>query len=293
MNEEPQTTASPPRDARPETAANNAAQSTEQGTARPTGQPAEDGAAPSAGQPAEDLRVEGLKVTRGGRAVLHGVDLAVPRGKVTALLGANGAGKSSLVLTVAGLLRPTAGTVVAGGDDLTGLRPERVRAAGVAAVPEGHRVLADLSVADNLRVAGAGLPKREVPAAVAAAVEVFPELHDLTDRPAGTLSGGQQQMLALAQALVARPRYLLVDELSLGLAPVVVARLVPVLADLAARGIGVLLIEQFMGVALKLAERVYVLDRGRITYEGTSQQLRDSPDLLHTAYLGAASNSNA
>ncbi|WP_214316838.1 ABC transporter ATP-binding protein [Nonomuraea sediminis] len=221
------------------------------------------------------LAVRGLRVARGGREVLHDVSLDVPAGQVTALLGANGAGKSTLVLAVAGLLRCTAGSVMAGDDDLTGLRPERVRASGVAAVLEGHRVLASLTVADNLRVAAG----RDSQAAYAA----FPELRELAGRPAGTLSGGQQQMLALAQALLARPRYLLVDELSFGLAPGVVARLVPVLAGLARDGVGVLLIEQFTSLALDLAEHVHVLDRGRVALRGTPDEVRDR---LHTAYLG-------
>ncbi|NRQ31134.1 ATP-binding cassette domain-containing protein [Nonomuraea sp. NN258] len=220
------------------------------------------------------LTVGGLTVRRGGREVLREVDLEVPPGQVTALLGANGAGKSTLVLTVAGLLRAESGSVRAGDDELTGLRPERVRRLGVAAVPEGHRVLGSLTVADNLRVAGP---------ATGAALEAFPELTELAGRPAGSLSGGQQQMLALAQAIAGRPRYLLVDELSFGLAPAVVARLVPALAALAADGVGVLLIEQYTQLALDLAERVHVLDRGRVTLRGTPEELRDK---LHSAYLG-------
>ncbi|NUR84283.1 MAG: ATP-binding cassette domain-containing protein [Nonomuraea sp.] len=220
------------------------------------------------------LAVRGLRVRRGGREVLHDVDLDVPPGEITALLGANGAGKSTLVLAVAGLLPAASGGVTADGDELTGLRPERVRALGVAAVPEGHRVLRSLTVADNLRVAGPD---------PAPAMTAFPELDELRDRRAGTLSGGQQQMLALAQAMIGRPRYLLVDELSFGLAPAVVARLVPALAALAEGGVGVLLIEQYTRLALELAARVHVLDRGRIALRGTPDELRGR---LGSAYLG-------
>ncbi|NUR93423.1 MAG: ATP-binding cassette domain-containing protein [Nonomuraea sp.] len=220
------------------------------------------------------LAVADLTVNRGGREVLHGVSLEVPPGRITALLGANGAGKSTLVLAVAGLLRTTSGDITAGTDRLTGLRPERVRALGVAAVPEGHRVLTSMTVADNLRVAG---PSPDL------AYAAFPELHDLAGRTAGTLSGGQQQMLALAQAILGNPRYLLIDELSFGLAPAVVSRLVPVVTGLAARGAGVLLIEQFTSLALDLAAHVHVLDRGRVTLHGTPADVRDR---LHTAYLG-------
>ncbi|MDF5756284.1 ATP-binding cassette domain-containing protein [Spongiactinospora sp. TRM90649] len=220
------------------------------------------------------LAVRDLRVSRGGREVLHDVTLDVPPGQITALLGANGAGKSTLVLTVAGLLPVTAGSITAGDDRLTGLRPERVRRLGVAAVPEGHRVLRSLTVADNLRVAGPDATP---------ALEAFPELRDLSDRLAGALSGGQQQMLALAQAMVGGPRYLLVDELSFGLAPAVVGRLVPALVALAERGAGVLLIEQYTRLALELAERVHVLDRGHITMHGTPDEVRGR---LHSAYLG-------
>ncbi|MER6582002.1 ATP-binding cassette domain-containing protein [Nonomuraea sp. NPDC001023] len=221
------------------------------------------------------LEVRGLRVRRGGREVLHDVTLDVPPGRITALLGANGAGKSTLVLAVAGLLPVEAGTVTADGDELTGLRPERVRALGVAAVPEGHRVLRSLSVADNLRVAGPD---------PGPALAAFPELAGLRDRRAGTLSGGQQQMLALAQAVTGGPRYLLVDELSFGLAPAVVSRLVPALAALAEAGAGVLLIEQYTRLALELATRVHVLDRGRVVLHGTPDELRGR---LRSAYLGA------
>ncbi|MFI7465875.1 ABC transporter ATP-binding protein [Nonomuraea sp. NPDC049646] len=221
------------------------------------------------------LEVRDLRVRRGGREVLHDVTLDVPPGEITALLGANGAGKSTLVLAVAGLLPVEAGAVSADGDGLTGLRPERVRALGVAAVPEGHRVLRSLSVADNLRVAGPD---------PGPALAAFPELAGLLDRRAGTLSGGQQQMLALAQAVTGGPRYLLVDELSFGLAPAVVSRLVPALAALAEAGAGVLLIEQYTRLALELAARVHVLDRGRVVLRGTPDELRGR---LRSAYLGA------
>ncbi|MFF0863524.1 ABC transporter ATP-binding protein [Nonomuraea sp. NPDC003560] len=221
------------------------------------------------------LEVRDLRVRRGGREVLHDVTLDVPPGRITALLGANGAGKSTLVLAVAGLLPVEAGAVTADRDELTGLRPERVRALGVAAVPEGHRVLRSLSVADNLRVAGPD---------PGPALAAFPELAGLRDRRAGTLSGGQQQMLALAQAVTGGPRYLLVDELSFGLAPAVVSRLVPALAALAEAGAGVLLIEQYTRLALELATRVHVLDRGRVVLRGTPDELRGR---LRSAYLGA------
>jgi branched-chain amino acid transport system ATP-binding protein len=230
------------------------------------------------------LVLDGVSVTRGGRVVVRGATLKVPRGEITALLGPNGAGKSSLVLAVAGVIRPQEGSIRAGGVELAGRRPEQIRGAGVATVPEGHRVLGDLTVADNLRVAGARLPRRARPAALQRVHEIFGELPDLGNRRAGSLSGGQQQMLALAQAIVCDPRYLVVDELSLGLAPVVVRRLVPALRAIADQGVGVLLIEQFTALALGVSATAHVLVRGRIRLSEAADVLRRQPELLAASY---------
>ena len=231
------------------------------------------------------LRLEELSVARSGRDVVQEVSLEIPPGEVTTLLGANGAGKSTLVLAVGGVLRTTGGKVVLGDRDLTGMRPEQVRAAGVAIVPEGRRLLPNLTVRDNLRVATYALGREEATSGTAYALELFPELEKRWDLDARLLSGGEQQMLVLAQALVSRPDVLLVDELSLGLAPVVVKRLVPTLEAVAANGVGVLLIEQFAHVALALAETAYVIEGGRIRYSGPAQRLKDEPELLRSAYL--------
>jgi branched-chain amino acid transport system ATP-binding protein len=231
------------------------------------------------------LRVDGLCVPRGGRPVLRDVSIEVPPGEVTALLGPNGAGKSTLVLAVGGVLRPTAGSIKLGDQDLTRRRPEHVRRAGVAVVPEGRRLLPELTVADNMRVATYALDSEQAEQGTAYALELFPELQQRWGMTARSLSGGEQQMVVLAQALVSRPAVILVDELSLGLAPLVVKRLVPVLASVAASGVGVLLIEQFAHVALGLANRASLLQGGRIHYEGTARELQENPDLLHTAYL--------
>ena len=234
---------------------------------------------------AATLSFDGLSVARAGRPVLHEVSLEIPPGEITALLGPNGAGKSTLVLTVGGMLRPTAGTVKLGDRDLTRRRPEQIRAAGVAIVPEGRRLLPALTVEDNLRVATYTLSREDAKDRVAYALELFPELEKRFGAVARSLSGGEQQMVVLAQALVSRPQVVLVDELSLGLAPVVVKRLVPTLEKVADSGVGVLLIEQFAHVALGLATAAYVLEGGRIRYHGTAQELRDNPELLHSAYL--------
>jgi branched-chain amino acid transport system ATP-binding protein len=231
------------------------------------------------------LRIDGLCVPRGGRPVLHDVSLEVPPGEVTTLLGPNGAGKSTLVLAVAGAVRATAGTVTLGVHDLTKRRPERIRQAGVAVVPEGRRLLPELSVAENMRVATYVLDDEQAERGTAYALELFPELKQRWRTTARSLSGGEQQMVVLAQALVSRPSVILVDELSLGLAPLVVKRLVPILASIAESGVGVLLIEQFAHVALGLAKQAYILQGGRIRYRGTARELQEDHELLHSAYL--------
>jgi branched-chain amino acid transport system ATP-binding protein len=232
-----------------------------------------------------NLLIEDLVVARGGNRVLHGTSLSIPPGAVTTLLGPNGAGKSTLVLAVGGVLRPSGGSVSLNGAALTRLRPERIRQAGVAIVPEGRRLLPDLTVEDNLRVATYALSREDAKKGIQYAVELFPHLDTRWNAVARTLSGGEQQMVVLAQALVSRPKFMLVDELSLGLAPVVVQRLIPALENAAADGVGVLLIEQFVHVALGLAQGAYVLENGRIVYEGTAADLKANPDKLHSAYL--------
>jgi branched-chain amino acid transport system ATP-binding protein len=231
------------------------------------------------------LSVRDLTVARGGRNVVRNVSIEIPPGEITTLLGPNGAGKSTLVLAVAGVLRPVAGQVFLGEHELTRLPPEKRRQAGVAVVPEGRRLLPDLTVAENLQVATYSLSRHDAASSIDYAVELFPELKARWTIEGRHLSGGEQQMVVLAQAIVSRPTTLLVDKLSLGLAPVVVKRLVPVLAAIARSGVGVLLIEQFAHVALGLANTAYILEGGRIRYHGTASELRHKPELLHSAYL--------
>jgi len=231
------------------------------------------------------LVLQDVTVARGARDVVRDVSLEVADGEVTTLLGPNGAGKSTLVLAVGGVLRPRHGRVLMDGEDLTRLAPERIRRAGVAVVPEGRRLLPDLSVADNLRVATYTLDAAAAQSGTDYALKLFPELKTRWRVQGRYLSGGEQQMVVLAQAIVSRPRILLVDELSLGLAPVVVKRLTPVIASLAASGVGVLLIEQFAHVALGLANTAYILEGGVLRYHGTAAELREHPELLRSAYL--------
>ena len=231
------------------------------------------------------LRLSGLTAARGGRTVLHDVSLDIPAGQVTALLGPNGAGKSTLVLAVGGVLGLQSGSVLLGGQELARRRPERIRRAGLAIVPEGRRLLAELTVAENLRVATYALPAEQARAGQQRALELFPEIGRRLSAQARTLSGGEQQMVVLAQALVSQPGYVLIDELSLGLAPVVVSRLIPAIRAVAESGIGVLLIEQFATLALGLASHAYVLEGGRLRFSGPASQLRAQPELLRSAYL--------
>lgn len=224
---------------------------------------------------------------------MHDVSLRVPSGEITALLGPNGAGKSTLVLAIGGVLKPATGRVTLDGTVLTGRRPEKVRDAGLAIVPEGRRLLTDLTVEENLRVATYTLARNQAEEARERALEMFPELKTRLRTHARSLSGGEQQMVVLAQALVSSPRYIVIDELSLGLAPVVLNRLLPTIESLAQSGIGVLLIEQFATVALSLANRAHIMESGTLQYSGTAEELKRSPELLHNAYLlrGAAAPS--
>ncbi|MGH2857918.1 MAG: ABC transporter ATP-binding protein, partial [Solirubrobacteraceae bacterium] len=220
------------------------------------------------------LSLDELVVARGGRNVVRGVSIQIPAGEVTALLGPNGAGKSSMVLAVGGVLPLVSGTVTLDGQTLSGRRPEKIRSAGLAIVPEGRRLLPELTVDDNLLVATYSLSAADAKTGRERALEMFPELQKRLTNPARALSGGEQQMVVLAQALVSKPKFVIIDELSLGLAPVVVQRLIPTIQQVAESGVGVLLIEQFATVALAMSNRAYVMEGGRIQYTGTARELR-------------------
>ena len=231
------------------------------------------------------LEIDNLVMVRGTKAVVHAITLRITPGRITALMGANGAGKTSTVLGIAGAIEPAFGEIWLGGRDLKGSDADEIRRMGIATVPEGHQVLRELTVRDNLAVAGGDLPRGELNAALDRTLELFPELKQRLTQPAGDLSGGQQQMVAIAQALVVTPKFLVIDELSFGLAPMIVARLVPVIRQIAAQGIGVLLIEQFTHLALSLADHVYVMSRGHVSYDGEPDKLRADQEILHRAYF--------
>ncbi|HEY3241559.1 MAG TPA: ABC transporter ATP-binding protein [Acidimicrobiia bacterium] len=233
------------------------------------------------------LAVRGLCAGYGPVQVLFGVDLDVHAGEVVAVLGPNGAGKTTLLRALAGRLRPSAGTVTLDGEAVGGLPPERVVERGLVHVAEGRRVFPGLTVAENLRLGAYSrrLGKDQLAAELDRLAELFPRLTERASQPAGRLSGGEQQMLVLARALLAGPRILMVDEASLGLAPNVVAFLFDTLRRLAEGGLTVLLVEQYVGLALKLAGRGYVLQRGRVALAGTSAELGQA-GVVEASYLG-------
>jgi branched-chain amino acid transport system ATP-binding protein len=231
------------------------------------------------------LEVKGITVRDDGREVISDVSLKLFEGTITAVLGSNGAGKSELVLAMAGMLPLVSGQITLDGVDFTRKGPDAVRAAGIAAVPEGHRVLTRLSVDENLRAAGALLVDG-LEETLKDTYTLFPELAERKGQIAGTMSGGQQQMVALGHALMSRPRFILIDEMSLGLAPLVVKRLMRFVETLKDRGVGVLLIEQFTDMALKVAEQAIVLRGGVTRYEGRAETLLRNQPLLDQAYFG-------
>jgi branched-chain amino acid transport system ATP-binding protein len=233
------------------------------------------------------LAVEGLRVSYGPVAAVRGVSLAVRAGEVVALLGANGAGKSTLLRTISGLIRPRAGRVHLAGRAIDRLAPTRIVRLGIAHAPEGRRVFGSLSVADNLRLGAAARRERAGLAEERERLlDLFPILRERLHQAAGTLSGGEQQMLALARALMAKPRLLLLDEPSLGLAPLMVRAIFGTLAGLKRDGVTMLLVEQNVAAALELADRAYVLRTGEIRLEGAAAELRADPERIAHAYLG-------
>jgi branched-chain amino acid transport system ATP-binding protein len=233
------------------------------------------------------LAVEGLRVTYGAVTALRRIDIEVGRGEVVALLGANGAGKSTLLRAVSGLVRPREGRILFEGQPIAQLAPVRIVRLGIAHCPEGRRVFGNLSVADNLRLGAAGRADRSgVAQDRERMLALFPVLRERQNQAAGTLSGGEQQMLALARAMMAGPRLLLLDEPSLGLAPLLVQAIFATLAELKRRGMTMVLVEQNAKLALEVADRAYVLRTGEIGAAGTAAALRADPDLVTQAYLG-------
>jgi ABC-type branched-subunit amino acid transport system ATPase component len=240
-------------------------------------------------EPEELLVVEDLATSYGAIKALHGVSFTVPKGEVLAILGANGAGKTTLLHTISGLLRSDQGRVVYKGDDITRVAPEKIAAMGLRQVPEGRRLFRDLSVEDNLVVGSSGRRdwRQSLGDDIAYVYELFPVLGERRKQSAGTLSGGERQMLAMGRALVGRPELLILDEPSMGLAPLVVERIFEALAELNKNGLTMLMVEQSAEMALALAHRGVVLQTGSVVVSGLSEDLK-SDDRVQAGYLGVS-----
>ncbi len=232
------------------------------------------------------LKVTDLTVNYGAIEAVRDLSFEVPDGQVVAVIGANGAGKSTMLNTVGGLLKPASGRIELDGHDITGLRADQVARLGLAQVPEGREVLAPLSVEENLRLgAYVRSDKDEVESDLQSMFERFPILKKRRKQAAGLMSGGEQQMLAVARALMARPRLLTLDEPSMGLAPMMVNQIFEIITEIRAQGVTLLLVEQNARKALQVADYAYVLEMGKLVHAAPSAELRDNPRIV-TAYLG-------
>jgi branched-chain amino acid transport system ATP-binding protein len=227
------------------------------------------------------LSLQHIEAGYGRVSVLRDISIELQRGELVALIGPNGAGKSTLLRAATGMIATTSGKLMMIDRDLTGWPIEEIARAGIAHVPEGRRLFAGLSVRDNLRLGGFSVRNDDL----APVLAMFPRLGERLDQIAASLSGGEQQMCAIARALMSRPAYLLIDELSLGLAPLVVDEILEKMPSIVASGIGVLLVEQDAGAALEVAQRAYVLENGRITLSGSANELASDPR-VRAAYLG-------
>ena len=231
------------------------------------------------------LKVESLDVAYGEIRALKGVGLEVGRGEIVTILGNNGAGKTTTLKTISGLLHPTAGTIMLEAEPLVGVPPHAIVSRGVAHVPEGRRIFNRLTVRENLTMGAYLRSDAGIAADLERVFELFPRLAERITQVAGTLSGGEQQMLAIGRALMANPRLLLLDEPSMGLAPVLVEQIFDTISDINHQGMTILLVEQNAAMALSIAHRGYVLETGSIALAGTAAELADNPE-VRRAYLG-------
>ena len=238
------------------------------------------------------LKIDKLHAAYGKVEVLHGISLEVPKGKLVTLIGSNGAGKTTTMRAISGMLKPRGGTVLLAGRDITGMDSHRIARAGLAHSPEGRRVFATMTVMDNLLLGAfprftRARPKGDVQRDLERALELFPRLKERRTQLAGTLSGGEQQMLAMARAVMLNPDVVLLDEPSMGLAPILVDEVFRIIARLKAEGVTMLLVEQFAQAALNVADYGYVLENGSIAVHGPAASLRNDPKVV-AAYLGGA-----
>ena len=230
------------------------------------------------------LEIKDLQVRYGGIEAVKGISLEVPEGKIVTLIGANGAGKSSTLRTISGLVKPAAGQILFNGEDITGMDANEIVKRGITLVPEGRRIFPDMTVLENLKI-GAYLRKDSLDEDIEWVYSLFPRLKERSWQAGGTLSGGEQQMLAVGRALMSRPKVIMMDEPSLGLAPIVVKGIFDIIKEINKQGVTVLLIEQNANMALKTADIGYVMETGRITLQGTGAELLTN-EAVKAAYLG-------
>ena len=231
------------------------------------------------------LKINDLKVNYGGIEAVKGISFDVPAGEIITLIGANGAGKSSTLRAIAGLVKPASGNIVFEGDDITGKDPTAIVTKGITLVPEGRKIFPDLTVLENLRI-GAYLRNDDLTDDLNWVYDLFPRLKERPWQAGGTLSGGEQQMLAVGRALMSRPKVIMMDEPSLGLAPIIVRGIFDIIKEINKQGVTVLLIEQNANMALKTADIGYVMETGRITMSGAGSELLTNEE-VKKAYLGA------
>ena len=231
------------------------------------------------------LKINDLKVNYGGIEAVKGISFDVPAGEIITLIGANGAGKSSTLRAIAGLVKPASGSIVFEGDDITGKDPTAIVTKGITLVPEGRKIFPDLTVLENLRI-GAYLRNDDLTDDLNLVYDLFPRLKERSWQAGGTLSGGEQQMLAVGRALMSRPKVIMMDEPSLGLAPIIVRGIFDIIKEINKQGVTVLLIEQNANMALKTADIGYVMETGRITMSGAGSELLTNEE-VKKAYLGA------
>jgi branched-chain amino acid transport system ATP-binding protein len=238
------------------------------------------------------LSIQNLQAAYGKVEVLHGISLEVPKGKLVTLIGSNGAGKTTTMRAISGMIKPKGGSVTLGGIDITGQESHKIARAGLAHSPEGRRVFSTMSVTDNLLLGAfprftRARPKGDVKHDLEKALELFPRLKERQHQLAGTLSGGEQQMLAMARAVMLNPEVILLDEPSMGLAPILVEEVFRIITRLKSEGVTMLLVEQFAAAALNVADYGYVLENGSISVHGPAESLKTDPKVI-AAYLGGA-----
>ena len=236
------------------------------------------------------LYIKDLKVSYGGIEAIKGISLSVEKGEIVTLIGANGAGKSTTLRAISGLVPIQDGTITYDGQVISGQSPQKIVSGGIGMVPEGRRVFPNLTVLENLKI-GAYLRKDDLTPDIEHVYQLFPRLKERSWQPAGTLSGGEQQMLAVGRAMMMRPKLLMMDEPSLGLAPLVIRDIFRIIQTLHEEGITILLVEQNANAALRIADSAYVLETGNITMHGTGKELLDNPQVKE-AYLGKKRGAN-